>query len=318
VTPRHPDALSEQIAAFETYLRSERRAAELTQRAYSRDLAGLYAHLRDNDLPLDAGALELSHLRGYLAGLAQHARPATLGRKQASLRAFYRFLTRRGLCKRNPAALLRSPKLPRALPKVLAVDDAVAVVTQPDAAVHAALAQRDRAMLELLYGAGVRIAEVAALTLDALDLARGEVRVHGKGSKQRVLPLGPACVAELSSYLAVRPELRHPKSGAQHARALFLGRYGSRLGVRQMRALVKRHGAHALGHTDLHPHALRHSCATHLLDAGADLRAIQELLGHASLSTTQRYTHVSVDRLLEAYARAHPLARHKGPAKPDP
>jgi integrase/recombinase XerC len=164
-------------------------------------------------------------------------------------------------------------------------------------------------MLELLYGAGARVAEVASLSLERLDMDQRTVRVHGKGDKERVLPLGGPALSALQEYLAVRPELRGRRTGKQDPRALFLGRYGTRLGVRQIRALVKRYGMRALGHADVHPHALRHSCATHLLDAGADLRGIQELLGHASISTTQRYTHVSVDRLLEVYARAHPLAR---------
>jgi integrase/recombinase XerC len=311
---RAPERLSEQITAFEAYLRTERRASLHTQRAYVGDLQALEAYLRESKLALDANALDLSLLRAYLATFLPASKPATVARKVSALRAFYRFLTRRGLCERNPAALLRTPKLPRTLPKVLPVEDAIAVVMQPDeGAPSPALMARDRALLELLYGAGVRVAEVASLTIERVDFERAEVRVHGKGNKQRVLPVGSACAAALENYLALRPELRHPRSGAQHAQALFLGRYGTSLGVRQIRALVKHYGVSALGHSELHPHALRHSCATHLLDAGADLRGIQEFLGHASLNTTQRYTHVSVDRLLEAYARAHPLARKPKP-----
>jgi integrase/recombinase XerC len=308
--------LDQQLAAFHAYLRGERRAAALTQRAYTRDLKGLQTYLQEQGLPQDASQLDLSMLRQYLASRADTRQPATLARNVATLRAFYRFLQRRGLCKSNPAALLRLPKLPRKLPKVLSVEATLAVVTEPPED-DAPLAVRGRAMLELLYGAGVRVSELAGLSLERLDLARAEVRVHGKGSKERVLPIGPVCVEALQRYLAVRPSLRSPRTGQQHAFALFLGWRGTQLGVRQIRALVKHYGASALGHADLHPHALRHSCATHLLDAGADLRAIQELLGHASLSTTQRYTHVSVDRLLEVYARAHPLARAQPrPRKP--
>jgi integrase/recombinase XerC len=309
-SPPLDDALSDQIEAFETYLRSERRASLHTQRAYGRDLHSLYLFARAHGLPLDASALDLAMLRGYLGSLVPAAGPATMARKIASLRAFFRFLLRRGLCEQNVAASLRTPKVPRPLPKVLPVDDAVDVIAQPERWRPATtLALRDRALLELLYGAGVRVAEVASLTLERLDCARAEVRVHGKGSKERVLPLGGECVAALERYLDARSELRSPQTGEQHPEAVFLGRHGTRLGVRQIRALVKNYGARALGHMDLHPHALRHSCATHLLDAGADLRGIQEFLGHASLSTTQRYTHVSVDRLHEVYARAHPLAR---------
>ena len=280
------------------------------QRAYGRDLHELYVYVRGADLPLDAARLDVAALRGFLAALAPQVGAATLARKVAALRSFYRFLKRRGLCTKDSATLLRAPKVPRTLPRVLNVDDANSVVVEP---VHdptdLALGARDRAILELMYGSGVRVAEAASLTLARLDLARAQVRVHGKGDKERVLPLGSACVEALTGYLGLRPRLRNRRSGAQHAHALFLGRWGTALGVRQIRSLVKRYGQRALGHAEVHPHALRHSCATHLLDAGADLRGIQELLGHASISTTQRYTHVSVDRLLEVYARAHPLAK---------
>lgn len=309
MSARKPDRLTTQIAAFATYLRSERRAALHTQRAYLLDVEGLQRHVSEHGLPRDAALLDLAVLRGYLATLVADHKPATLARKIAALRAFYRFLHRQGLCERNLAALLRSPKVPRTLPTVLPVADAFDVVMQPDARADQGLAARDRALLELMYGSGVRVSEAASLTLERLDLARAEVRVLGKGSKERVLPLGNLCVGALQHYLALRADLCHPRTGAQDREHIFLGRFGTALGVRQIRALVKRYGTEVLGHGALHPHALRHSCATHLLDAGADLRGIQELLGHASLSTTQRYTHVSVDRLLEVYANAHPLAR---------
>ena len=304
------DALADQLEQFESYLRNERRASQHTQRAYGRDLHELYLYAREQALPLDAARLDVAALRGFLAALAPGISAATLARKVATLRAFYRFLKRRGLCTRDSVTLLRAPKVPRTLPKFLGVEDAGLVMNEPlRGAADEALGARDRAILELMYGSGVRVAEVASLSLTRLDLPRAQVRVQGKGDKERVLPLGAVCAAALSAYLALRPRLRNRKTGAQHASAVFLGRYGTALGVRQIRTLVKRYGERALGHADVHPHALRHSCATHLLDAGADLRGIQELLGHASVSTTQRYTHVSMDRLLEVYARAHPLAK---------
>lgn len=304
------DPLSEQIERFEAYMRDERRASPNTLRAYGRDLYELYVYARDNALPLDAAALNITLLRAFLAETARRCSAATLARKVAAVRAFYRYLKRHGAIERDSGTLLRAPKVPKPLPMCLAVDDAAAVVTEPtESAVSEALGLRDRAILELLYGAGARVAEAASLSLERLDLEQRTVRVHGKGDKERMLPLGGPAVAAFSAYLAVRPELRNRRTGKQDARAVFLGRYGTKLGVRQIRALVKRYGERALGHSEVHPHALRHSCATHLLDAGADLRGIQELLGHASISTTQRYTHVSVDRLLEVYARAHPLAR---------
>ena len=304
-----PDALSDQIDAFETYLRSERRASQHTQRAYAHDLRALHAYAEEEALPLDAARLDIAQLRAFLAAAPPENGPASVARRVAVLRTFYRFLVRRRMVQHDVGAQLRSPKVPRPLPMFLAVEDAATLVEQPTERADTPLALRDRAMLELMYGSGVRVAELASLTLNKLELARAVVRVRGKGDKQRVLPLGAAAISALREYLAVRPLLCHPRTRAQHPEAVFLGRYGTRLGVRQVRALVKRYGVRALGRDDVHPHALRHSCATHLLDAGADLRGIQELLGHASLSTTQRYTHVGVDRLLEVYARAHPLAK---------
>ena len=307
------DRLADQIDRFAQYLKVERRAAALTAETYLRDLEALRSYAREQGLPLDAAKLDLLALRSFLATLVPGNGAATLARKIAALRALYRFLLRRGECKVNPAAALRLPKVPRKLPKFLSVEDSRTLMEAPGARVQQspALEQRDFAMLELLYGAGVRVSELATLTLDRLDLAEATVRVHGKGSKQRVLPLGGACLRALEAYLALRPSLRHPKTGAQHAAALFLGRHGTQLSVRQVEKLVKRYGSDTLGRPDMHPHALRHTCATHLLDAGADLRGIQELLGHASLSTTQRYTHVSMDRLFEAYSQAHPLERKR-------
>jgi integrase/recombinase XerC len=308
------DVLAGQIATFVRYLESERRAAAHTVSAYHRDLDALAEFLRTHGFPLDARRIELFALRSFLASLLPGNKSATIARKIASLRAFYRFLVKRGHAKLNPAAQLRSPKVPRSLPKFLNVEDATAVVTEPSRMrPDDALGARDRAMLELLYGAGLRVAELTSLTLARLDIAQARVRVMGKGSKERVLPLGGLCIEALERYLSLRPLLRNQRSGDQHPEALFLGRQGTRLSVRQVQQLVKRYGTSAAGRTDLHPHALRHTCATHLLEAGADLRGIQELLGHADLSTTQRYTHVSVDRLLEVYARAHPLARKPAP-----
>jgi integrase/recombinase XerC len=304
------DVLADQIERFEAYLRDERRASPNTLRAYGRDLHELYTFAQANELPLDAAQLDVTALRSFLAEISRHCTAATLARKVAAVRAFYRFLKRRSVIDRDSGTLLRAPKVPRKLPTFLCVDDAAAVVTEPSqGAATEALALRDRALLELLYGAGARVAEVASLSLERLDLEQRTMLVHGKGDKERVLPLGAPALQAVAEYLAIRPELRNRRTGKQDPRTLFLGRYGTKLGVRQIRALVKRYGMRALGHADVHPHALRHSCATHLLDAGADLRGIQELLGHASISTTQRYTHVSVDRLLEVYARAHPLAR---------
>jgi integrase/recombinase XerC len=312
------DALAQQIDRFTEYLRVERRAAALTIETYGRDLEALRAHVLQERMSPDAVALDLLALRSFLAALVPDNAPPTIARKISALRAFYRFLMKRGIVRVNPAAALRLPKVPRKLPRFLSVEDAASLVTAPlegngEEPSHPLLEIRNRAMLELLYGAGLRVSELATLTLARLELGSAQVRVHGKGSKERVLPLGGAALRALQDYLQVRDQFRG-KSSPPHPEAVFLGRFGTRLSVRQIEQWVKRYGRSALGRPDLHPHALRHTCATHLLDAGADLRGIQEFLGHASLSTTQRYTHVSLDRLFEAYDRAHPLAKAKKPS----
>jgi len=307
------DALARAIERFLEYLSVERRAAKSTVETYGRDLHALHKYALHSGTPLEASALNTIVLRQFLATVVTNRGPATIARKLAALRAFFRFLVERRELAESPAAALRLPRVPRSLPGFLPVSQATELVETPDREREDPLARRDRAMLELLYGAGVRVSEMAGLDIGDVDLRSRTARVMGKGSKERVVPFGEPCVQALTRYLEVRSTLFSPRTRVQHPTALFLGRFGTRLTVRQVQALVQRYGALATGRPDVHPHALRHSYATHLLDAGADLRGIQELLGHASLSTTQRYTHVSVDRLLEVYARAHPLARKAVP-----
>ncbi|MEO8874813.1 MAG: tyrosine-type recombinase/integrase, partial [Polyangiaceae bacterium] len=214
--------------------------------------------------------------------------------------------------KKNPASEIASPKVRRPLPTFLSVDAAKEVVETPELAT--AIGKRDRAILELLYGSGLRVSELAGISLSDMDLDSASARVRGKGNKERIVPLGGKCVDAIRSYLTERFTFVHPKRGTLDASALFVTTRGSRIGVRAIQTLVQQYGALGAGRADLHPHALRHTCATHLLDGGADLRAIQELLGHASLSTTQRYTHVSTEHLMKVYDSAHPLA-HQGPKK---
>jgi len=301
------DPLAQQIRRFQLYLESERRSSPNTVTTYVRALEELREYLRGEGLALDATRVHVMALRGWLASMFEASASATLARKIATLRSFYRFLMRKGLAKENPAAALKSPKVKRTLPRFLTVDEAFRVVEAPesDRARPEPLRLRDAAMLELLYAAGLRVSELAGLRLTSFE--GRTVRVLGKGGKERITPFGGAAETALAAYLAVRRELRG-KDGDQHPDAFFLGRFGTALTARQVQNIVQRYGALGAGRGDLHPHALRHSCATHLLDAGADLRSIQELLGHASLSTTQRYTHVSVDRLMEVYDRAHPMA----------
>ncbi len=304
------DRLATQIELFEGYLRGEKRSAARTVETYGRTLRELHAWLAGEDLPLDATALRPALLRGYLASCFHKNDNPTLARKIATLRAFYRFLVKRGHAKEDPTQSLETPRVKRKLPRFLTVDEAFRVVEAPaeDDARDDRLALRDAAILEMLYGAGLRVSEVAGLGLASVDRAEARVRVLGKGSKERIVPLGAPALEALDAYLAVRGTLRSKRQpNAPLPDALFLGRWGTPLSARAVQDIVRRYGVRS-GRGDLHPHALRHTCATHLLDAGADLRSIQELLGHSSLSTTQRYTHLTVDRLMEVYDRAHPMA----------
>jgi integrase/recombinase XerC len=300
------------IARFVAHLADERRASPHTAAAYRRDLEQLAAFVDQKRPSAGPAELDVFVLRGYLGQLARTHSPASVARKIAAVRAFLRWLQRRGEVDKNVAEELALPKVRRPLPTFLNVDAAAEVVTTPDDSSVEGL--RDRAVMETLYSSGLRVSELCGLNLGDVETAAddlGSVRVLGKGNKERVVPLGRQAVQAIRRYLERRGELADPKTGARDPRALFLTKRGARLGVRRVQTLVHRYGALGAGRADLHPHAMRHTCATHLLDGGADLRAIQKMLGHASLSTTQRYTHVSIDHLMKVYDGAHPLARRK-------
>jgi integrase/recombinase XerC len=307
-----PEALLQPIERFVAHLADEKRASPHTVSAYRRDLEQLAAFVAERRPGAGPRELDVLVLRGFLGQLARTHAPPSVARKIASVRAFLRFLQRRGEVEKNAAMELALPKVRRPLPTFVNVDAAAEIMTAPDE--DSAEGLRDRAVLETLYGAGLRVSELCGLDLGDVEAGShdlGSVRVLGKGSKERVVPLGSAAMAAVAAYLARRGELRAVRSGALDPRALFVSRRGTRLGVRQVQLLVHRYGALGAGRADLHPHALRHTCATHLLDGGADLRAIQKMLGHESLSTTQRYTHVSIDHLMKVYDAAHPLARRR-------
>jgi len=306
------DPLERQIDAFALYLADERRASARTVETYVRDLRSFRDYIRDQGLPADAGKLDIVALRGFLSSLFGSNQASTMKKKVSAVRSFFKFLLKRQIIDQNPASALRSPKIAKSLPRFLTVDQAFRVMDAPPKEAKRAklLKARDRALLETLYGTGVRVSELAGMNLDHCDFTESEVRVLGKGGKERIVPLGKSAVEAIQAYLPERGGLLE-KAKQGDPDALWLSRSGRRLSVRQVQNIVRRHGTLGAGRGDLHPHALRHTCATHLLDAGADLRSIQELLGHSSLSTTQRYTHVSVDRLMEVYDRAHPLARDK-------
>jgi integrase/recombinase XerC len=317
VAAREPLPLRPAIARFVAHLAGERRASPHTAAAYGRDLEQLAVFVDEKRPGAGPGDLDIFVLRGFLGALARTHAPASVARKIASVRAFLRYLQRRGEVDKNVALELALPKVRRPLPTFLNVDAAAEVMTTPDDGTAEGL--RDRAILETLYGAGLRVSELAGLDLGDVDTASpelGSVRVLGKGKKERVVPLGSSAVAAVRRYLERRDELADPRTGARDPRALFLTKRGARVGVRLVQRLVHRYGELGAGRADLHPHALRHTCATHMLDGGADLRAIQKMLGHESLSTTQRYTHVSIDHLTRVYDAAHPLARRKAAGRP--
>jgi integrase/recombinase XerC len=290
------------VAEFAAHLEQVERSSPHTIRAYVSDLEQLAGYLAERSVGLDAATRD--DLRGFLAARFGANAPSTLARKQASLRAFYEHRVRAGHIAENPARRLVFPKRRVSLPNVVNVDDCFALLDAPSSRSAAGL--RDRCMLELLYGAGLRVSELVAL--DTSDLIDGQtaIRVLGKGRKERLVPIVAKARTALLRWLERRGELR-PRGAA-----LFVNRRGGRITTRSVARHLARYALIAGTRRHVHPHALRHSFATHLLDMGADLRGIQELLGHASLSTTQRYTHVSSERLLQVYEDAHPRARKKG------
>ncbi|MCS6914927.1 MAG: tyrosine recombinase XerC [Myxococcales bacterium] len=301
------------LDAFVAHLRHERRASPETVRAYLSDVRQCLDHLRQR-LGREPGLADLdaSALRAFVA--SRHGLEASTStvRRLSALRSFFRFLRRAGLRADNPAQLLRPRRARSPLPQFLRPEEAAVLVEAPTRGAEPdAVALRDAALLELIYGAGLRVSEAVRLDLEHVDLD-GEgglmtVRIaDGKGGRDRLVPAGRRARQALLSYLPRRAELRHPRTGQCHPAALFLSVRGGRLGVREVRRVLDRHAARA-GLPHVHPHALRHSFATHLLGSGADLRSIQELLGHRHLSTTARYAHVDLQYLLEQHSR-HPRA----------
>jgi integrase/recombinase XerC len=308
----------EAVARFLVHLEAERHASPHTRAAYGRDLGTLLAFLKERGArgATDVAAIDVYALRGWLGGLARRLAPSSVARHVAAARTWMGWLRKVGVLASSPADELASPKVRRPLPAFLNVDAAAQVVESPEPADDSdrarARAACDRAVLETLYGSGLRVSELCGLDLIDVDLRERQARVTGKGRKERVVPLGARCVEALEAWLAVRPSVVHTRTGRQDDRAVFLSPRGARLNVRAVQRLVRKWGTLGAGRADLHPHALRHTCATHMLGGGADLRAIQEMLGHASLSTTQRYTHVSIEHLMKVYDDAHPLARRAG------
>lgn len=302
-----PEAMARVLGEYERHLVSERDLTPHTVRAYLADLAGLleHCHRMGHD---DVKDLDLRSLRSWLAKQQSLGKArTTLARRATAARVFTAWLVRTGRAEIDAGASLGSPKAHKSLPPVLRADEARDLIqAAADLADDGSpLGVRDVAMLELLYATGIRVGELAGLDIDDVDRERNVVRVLGKGRKERMVPYGQPAAKALDRWLSHgRPGLGHGGSGA----ALFLGARGGRIDQRAVRTLVHQRIAGVPGAPDIGPHGLRHTAATHLLEGGADLRSVQELLGHASLATTQLYTHVTTDRLRRAYQQAHPRA----------
>ena len=296
-------SLEQQILKFTAYLQTERDVSPHTLAAYRSDLSQMLSFaLREKGESVSAQDVDHLLLRRYLAGLSKDTKKSSIGRKLAAIRSFFRFLLRRGMIAKNPAELIATPKKEQRLPFHLDIDQATSLMEAPNDDQKYAL--RDRAVLELLYSSGLRVSELTGLNIGELDLATGMVRVTGKGGKERIVPVGSRALAALQEYLDQR-------GGGTDSGAFFLNTRGGRINRRSVARIVDAHVMRIAAFKRISPHILRHTFATHMLEGGADLRAIQELLGHASLSTTQKYTHVSIDRLMEVYDKAHPKAHTK-------
>ena len=301
-------ALDEVRSAFERYLEAERNLSVHTIRAYLGDLDSFFDHLERLDV-VDFATLELAHIRSWLANQqVKGGARTTLSRRATSIRLFTKWATKKGYLVKDVGATLATPKGARTLPDVLTVADASLAMDAMAARVgeeDGPISKRDAAMLEILYASGARVSVLCGLDLEDIDYARQTIRVLGKGNKERTIPIGNPAMRALELWLK---DGRESLVGAKSERAVFLGARGKRIDQRTVRTMVYHALAALEGVEKMGPHALRHSAATHLLEGGADLRTVQEILGHASLATTQIYTHVSTERLQKAFKQAHPRA----------
>jgi integrase/recombinase XerC len=306
--------MSDAIDRYLGHLEGERACSPQTLRAYAADLVQFANFVEDPGAAFDPAAVTTVHVRRYLAHLRQDgsSRP-TIARKLASLRSFYKYLVREGVVSDNPAASLSAPRREQRLPVFLDEDEVERLLTAPDP--KDAAGNRDRAILEMLYSTGMRISELAGVSLEDVDLLGEVVKAKGKGKKERLVPLGGPAVKALRAYLGLREALGQP--GRTHRTAVFLNKGGTRLSDRGVRRLFHKYARLAGLRARATPHTLRHSFATHMLNRGADLRSVQELLGHASLASTQIYAHVTTERLKSVYDKAHPHAgRSAAPPAP--
>lgn len=292
------------VAEFISYLSAERGLALNTLESYGRDLRQYWEYLKSQEENAALDRASRAVIVAYLLELQRQGKAtATIARRLAALKAFYQFMVRENHLVEDPTANLESPKLERRLPKVLTVSEVDRILSQPDLTTAGGV--RDSAMLELLYATGIRVSELVHLDVNALDLEEGFIRCEGKGSKERMVPMGSVAVQSTRRYLE-RGRNRLVRDARESA--LFVNHHGRRLTRQGFWKIVKRYARRAEIDKEITPHTLRHSFATHLLENGADLRSVQEMLGHADISTTQIYTHLTQGRLKEVYAKAHPRA----------
>lgn len=297
------------IGDFESYLVHEKGVSPHTHKNYMVDLAQFFNFLETKFPGImgmakgSIGKADVNIVREYVAQMIADRSPSSRARKLASLRTFFQYCIRQGLLSSNPAKEVATPKVPKRVPKFLTVDEVFALLNVPMD--NEILGARDKAIMELLYASGIRVGELVALDVADLDLSGGTVRVMGKGRKERIVPMGDKACRALSAYLELRPALVPDGSDEE---ALFVNRRGGRLTARSVERMLNKYIQRSGLQKKVTPHVLRHTFATHLLGSGADMRGIQELLGHASLSTTQKYTHVGIEAMMDAYDKAHPKA----------
>jgi integrase/recombinase XerC len=313
------------VKQFLIYLRSVRNASPHTIRSYENDLAQFLTYLTPPGVAMPPPQ-EVTHLmiREFVAHLHDlRLEKSSIARKLAAIRSFFKFAVREGLVLRNPARMVATPKLPKRIPAVVSAEDLNAFLDSVEARPRRAtsrrkktagtmgaeiMVKRDRALLEMLYASGLRVSELTGLNLLDVDRKELMLRVRGKGNKERIVPYGGKAEQALEAYEPLRQEILRKAGGKGERQAVFLNHQGTRLTQRSVARIVKKYAQMANVNWNLHPHSLRHAFATHLLADGADLRAIQELLGHSSLSTTQRYTHATIRQLMEVFDKAHPRA----------
>jgi integrase/recombinase XerC len=307
--------LDDLIESFIEYLRNQKGYSQNTVRNYSIDLRQFAEFLSSRRV--EAGKrgpergmmrpLNSLVIREYLGGLYGHFKRSSIRRKLSSVRSFFSFLERRGLLEANPAADVATPKSEKHIPAHLPVDEVFRLLERPER--NRPLGLRDLAILEILYSCGIRLAELQSLNISDIDFRERLVRVIGKGDKERIIPVGRKALGALMDYLEATRHMRGKTGAVSDDEPLFINFRGARLSGRSIERMVKRYAVESGLGRDISPHSMRHTFATHLLDGGADLRSVQEMLGHVSLSTTQKYTHVSLDRLMEVYDKAHPRSR---------